>query len=106
MNLNPWISVCSAAKLKREKRYLFRYQQKQCLLLSVANQFFAINNQCPHQGFPLDTGMIDAEALNITCPYHQWSFNLNSGQCMLNSAFLTTYPIEERDGQIWIQIPC
>lgn len=106
MHPNSWLPVCSAPKLKREKRFLFRHQQKQILLLWVGQAFYAIENKCPHQGFPLDTGIIDAEALNITCPYHHWCFDLKTGQSLLNSALLTSYPLEERDGQIWIQIPC
>ncbi|MGE3727808.1 MAG: Rieske (2Fe-2S) protein [Candidatus Sericytochromatia bacterium] len=106
MNLFTWIEVCSVSKLKREKRFLIRHQQKQILLLWLDERIYAIYNQCPHQGFPLDTGMIDAESLNITCPYHHWRFNLKTGHCLDNSALLTTYPSEERDGQIWIQIPC
>lgn len=106
MNTTAWIAVCTTAKLKREKRVLFRHQQLQILLLCVSESFFAIQNKCPHQGYPLDSGFIDPEALNITCPYHHWAFHLKSGKCLQNAAELPHYPIENRDGQIWIQIPC
>jgi nitrite reductase/ring-hydroxylating ferredoxin subunit len=102
--LDHWVSVGPINRLKREKRSIFRFQQKQVLLLWMNEQFFAIDNKCPHQGFPLESGSIDFENFNITCPYHNWSFDLISGKCLFNTACLSAYPLEIREGNLWIQM--
>ncbi len=62
---------------------------------------FAIDNICPHRGAPLHDGqMIDG---NITCPWHQWHFQLEDGVCTnIPRVRVASYPVEVRDGTIWI----
>jgi NAD(P)H-dependent nitrite reductase small subunit len=65
--------------------------------------FFAINNVCPHRGAPLHDGMV-ADGV-VTCPWHQWQFQLDDGVCLnIPKVRITTYPVEVRDGAIWINI--
>ncbi len=62
---------------------------------------FAIDNICPHRGAPLHDGMvIDGQ---VTCPWHQWQFQLNDGVCLnIPKVRVASYPVEVRDGTIWI----
>jgi len=62
---------------------------------------FAIDNICPHRGAPLHDGMIiDGK---VTCPWHQWQFQLDDGVCTnIPKVRIASYPVEVRDGTIWI----
>ena len=41
---------------------------------------FAMRDTCPHRGIPLSCGWFDGNA--VTCKYHGWVFEPESGQCM------------------------
>jgi phenylpropionate dioxygenase-like ring-hydroxylating dioxygenase large terminal subunit len=75
---------------------------------------FAMRDSCPHRGIPLSCGWFDGSA--VTCKYHGWVFEPESGQCMeipsLTSqdsyprrVYATAFPCQERDGYAWVYIP-
>jgi nitrite reductase/ring-hydroxylating ferredoxin subunit len=67
-------------------------------LYNVDGEFFAVLNRCPHLGGPLcegqDIGLVtarvpgeielDPSARFITCPWHNWEFDLRTGQSYWN----------------------
>jgi NAD(P)H-dependent nitrite reductase small subunit len=62
---------------------------------------FAIDNICPHRGAPLHDGFVgDGQ---VTCPWHQWQFQLSDGVCRnIPNIRIPTFAVEVRDGAIWI----
>ena len=64
---------------------------------------FAINNECPHRGAPLHEGFVrDGQ---VTCPWHQWQFQLDDGVCQnIPKVRTPVYAVEVRDGTIWINL--
>ncbi len=64
---------------------------------------FAINDSCPHRGGPLHDGFVKEGV--VTCPWHQWQFQLDDGVCRnIPKVRITTYPVEVREGAIWVNI--
>jgi nitrite reductase/ring-hydroxylating ferredoxin subunit len=72
-------------------------------LFNVDGRIHATDNQCPHQGYPLTRGAIRHGVL--TCDWHGWSFDLEGGGCFVGGCDdLTTFPVEIRDGEIWLDV--
>jgi NAD(P)H-dependent nitrite reductase small subunit len=72
-------------------------------LFRTAEGLFAIDNVCPHRGAPLNDGFVHHGA--VTCPWHQWDFRLSDGACInVPKVRINTYPVEERNGTIWINL--
>ncbi|MCE0522027.1 MAG: nitrite reductase small subunit NirD [Methylacidiphilales bacterium] len=72
-------------------------------LFRSADGLFAIDNICPHRGAPLHDGFV-ADGV-VTCPWHQWQFQLDDGVCRnIPNVRIITYPVEVRDGVIWIDL--
>jgi phenylpropionate dioxygenase-like ring-hydroxylating dioxygenase large terminal subunit len=78
------------------------------------SSLFAMRDSCPHRGIPLSCGWFDGNA--VTCKYHGWVFEPQSGQCMeipsLTSQdsyprriYANAYPCQERDGYAWVYLP-
>ena len=64
---------------------------------------FAIVNVCPHRGGPLHDGFVTDGV--VTCPWHQWQFQLDDGVCRnIPKVRITTYAVEVREGAIWINL--
>ena len=49
---------------------------------NVNGEIRALSGVCPHQGGPLGEGALDGAM--ITCPWHMWEFDSETGQCTLN----------------------
>jgi len=54
----------------------------QIALYNTARGFFASENTCPHRGGPLGEG--DIIGSEIVCPWHFWSFEIETGICFGN----------------------
>ncbi len=49
-------------------------------VFSVDGVLHAISNECGHQGGPLGEGKLEGFA--VTCPWHQWRFDVTTGHCL------------------------
>lgn len=76
----------------------------QVALFREADTVFAIDNVCPHRGAPLYEGFVTDGY--VTCPWHQWQFQLKDGICRnIPKLRIAHYPVEIRDGAIWVDVP-
>jgi nitrite reductase/ring-hydroxylating ferredoxin subunit len=68
----------------------------------VDGAVYALDNRCPHEGNPL----VEGEMLGptLTCAYHGWRFDLETGACLHGDEPLRRYPGEIRDGEIVISV--
>ena len=48
---------------------VFHQSPSQIVLYRVDDQVFAIDNRCPHEGYPLAEGTLD-EQCQLTCNWH------------------------------------
>ena len=65
--------------------------------------FHAVEGTCPHKGGPLADGLVTESC--VTCPLHNWRFDLRTGAEADGRAALRTYEVEDRDGQLWLLLP-
>jgi len=97
-----WFKALSWPRLQREQRCVTLFQGREILLLLHRQQVYALENTCPHQGFPLENGCLDPEAQTLSCPHHLWRFRLSDGQCTKGQARLKTYATQVKNGQVWV----
>lgn len=73
---------------------------------------YALEDRCPHRGIPLSMGKREFPG-TLTCRYHGWTFDLESGVLVAaltdgpdspicGKASVRTYALQERFGLIWI----
>lgn len=93
----------SVTELDGSKPKIVKLGGKQIALFKTENGIVASNNRCPHQGFPLSEGHMSDDCV-LTCNWHNWKFDLKSGETLVGGDKLRRYPVEIRDGSIWIDI--
>ena len=71
---------------------------REIAVFHVGDEFYAIDNACPHQGGPLAEGWLEGNI--VTCPWHAWCFDLRSGTMTLGDlAFVACFEVRvEQDG--------
>ena len=78
--------------------------KKQIFVLQLGGQIFALDNRCPHEGYPLSQGTFDNKSCVLTCNWHNWKFDLKTGKCTLGSDNVKTYPVTLQEGTIQIDV--
>ncbi|APX25275.1 MAG: nitrite reductase (NAD(P)H) small subunit [Rhodobacteraceae bacterium] len=61
-------------------------------------EVFAASNSCPHKGGPLAEGIVHGQ--KVTCPLHNWVFDLNTGEALGEDARIATYPVRIEAGRV------
>lgn len=85
---------CLSVTVKKCTIAIFLYDSK----------IYALDNRCPHMGFPLNQGTVNDGIL--TCHWHYARFNLiNGGTFDQWAGDVTSFPVEIRNGnEVWIDI--
>src|SRR5262249_38975350 len=60
----------------------------------------AIDDRCPHQGYPLSQGSVRDGVL--TCDWHNWKFDLATGGCTFGGEPVRRYPTRVEDGRVYL----
>src|SRR5215213_8714765 len=102
MPRSDFVRAGSLAELKAKGRLVLHGRHSPVLVLYDAERVFALDNRCPHMGFPLDRGSVEDGIL--TCHWHHARFDLASG-CTFDlwADDVPTCPVEVRDGEVWIK---
>lgn len=69
---------------------------------SADDRLYAIENRCPHEGYPLSPSPVEDGVL--TCEWHNWKFELGTGNCIIGGEDVRTFPLEVRNGEVWLDV--
>ncbi len=97
-----WEQATSLDQL-RAGPVVFRSGPRQLALFLAGEETYAIDNRCPHEGYPLAQGTLD-EGCVLTCNWHNWKFNLDDGRCLLGGDHVRRYDTRVEDGQVWVNV--
>src|ERR1051325_5052757 len=99
---DPFTRVASLAELRAAGRLVVAAGGQTILLLADGDAVHAVDNRCPHMGFPLHRGTVDDGIL--TCHWHHARFDLASG-CTFDlwADDVPACPVELRGDEIWIK---
>jgi nitrite reductase/ring-hydroxylating ferredoxin subunit len=66
------------------------------------NGFYAMEDECPHQGASLAKGFCNNEG-EIICPWHHHPFNLKTGKG--RGEYVDVYPLEITEKGVFVLLP-
>jgi nitrite reductase/ring-hydroxylating ferredoxin subunit len=92
----------SLEELKAKGRLVLHGDHRPILVIYDRGRVFALDNRCPHMGFPLERGSVEDGIL--TCHWHHARFDLESG-CTFDlwADDVPKFPVELRDGEVWVK---
>jgi nitrite reductase/ring-hydroxylating ferredoxin subunit len=93
----------SLEDLKAKGRLVVHGAHRPILVIFDRGRVFALDNRCPHMGFPLERGSVEDGIL--TCHWHHARFDLQSG-CTFDLWADDTpiFPVEVRGDEVWVKI--
>ena len=92
----------SLEELRAKGRLVVHGAHRPILVVYDRGTVFALDNRCPHMGFPLDRGSVEDGIL--TCHWHHARFDLESG-CTFDlwADDVPICPVEVRNGEVWVR---
>jgi nitrite reductase/ring-hydroxylating ferredoxin subunit len=77
-----WHPGPRADEVTSEKPFAFEAGGEKIIVVNARGRLRAFRNACGHIGLPLDRGIIDDAEGTITCPWHAYRFDADSGACL------------------------
>jgi nitrite reductase/ring-hydroxylating ferredoxin subunit len=95
--------VASLEELEAKGRLVVGVEGNTVCLLLEGGEVHAVDNRCPHMGFPLHRGSV-ADGI-LTCHWHHARFDLCSGGTFDQWADeLRRFPVEVEDGEVYVDV--
>lgn len=100
MTTETWLDLGPLDDLPEGRPVLRKAGGLRFACVRSGDQAFAIDDRCPHQGYPLSQGSCKDGVL--TCEWHNWKFDLSSGDCTFGGEAVRRYPTKVEDGRVYL----
>ncbi len=102
---DAFIRACTLDELKAKGKMVVSGGRCPLLVIYDEGEVHALDNRCPHLGFPLHRGSVEDGIL--TCHWHHARFDIKSGATFdLWADDVPSAPVELRDGEVWVGREC
>lgn len=100
-----WVEAGSAAELAAHGHAIVHLNDRYLALYHVAGEYYAIDDECSHDGGSLDGAEVDG--LEVVCPRHGARFCLKTGAALSPPAYTAvgTYAVRVEDGRLLVLLP-
>ena len=100
---DAYTPVAQLADLQQSGCLTVRPNGKTIVLFQHNEQVYALDNRCPHMGFPLDRGSVEDGILS--CHWHHARFDVASGGAFdLWADDIDSFPVQLRHGEIYVDL--
>ena len=98
-----WVRIASLATLEEKGHLVAKTGNKQLAVFLQDGNIYACNNRCPHEGYPLSEGHLGSGCI-LTCNWHNWKFDLSTGETLIGGDELTVYDTDLDGDDILVRI--
>ena len=100
---DSWVKVASLSELPAEGLgHSVRAGGLDLALFRWNNRVYAVEDLCPHLGFPLSEGIVQNG--EVICSWHGWHVRLHDGTCRNERDKAKIYACELRGDQIYVKV--
>ena len=99
-----WLEVGRVEEIPRMgARVVERSDGNIAVFRTAADEFFALQDRCPHRGGPLSQGIVHGR--RVACPLHDWKIHLDSGLAVApDEGCAASYPVRVEDGRVYLSL--
>ena len=100
---DKWIRVANLKELPGEGLgHSVKAEGFEIALFLWNNRVYAIEDLCPHLGFPLSEGLMQMG--EVICSWHGWHVRLEDGTCRREREKAKVWECEVREDEIFVKI--
>ncbi|MFT5284976.1 MAG: nitrite reductase/ring-hydroxylating ferredoxin subunit [Planctomycetota bacterium] len=102
-NVDEWTEVALETDVQVGELLTKKIGESQLVLgRSAETGLFALDNRCPHEGYPLASG--DLKNCELTCVWHNWKFKVTDGSCVVGGEGVRSYPVRVVGGAVEVDL--
>lgn len=117
-----WVHVCDVEDLPPDEKTYIEIQETLVCVRNVDGEYYAIQNECAHQGGPLCQGKVQPELVGefvgpgervnehqgdrsvVACPWHGWEYDLQTGKHLgVDDISVTTYEVAVKEDAVYVE---
>ena len=88
---------------KRGARTVRTPRREIAVFRTASDEFFALENRCPHKGGPLSEGIVHGR--KVACPLHNWIIDLENGEATgADKGCARSFPVKLENGRIYLDM--
>lgn len=100
---STWRPAHSLDEIPQGGSRVWRVEGRQIALFRTdAETVYAVDNACPHEGYPLVQGYV--KECVLTCAWHNFKFDLRDGACLKGDEAVASYPTRIREGRVEVEL--
>jgi len=101
MSDEAWVDVAAEAEITPSQPAVLRMGRLQLAVLrNEEGELWAVDNRCPHEGYPLAEGQL--RGCTLTCAWHNFKFDLRDGRCLKGDEAVAVFPVRVVDGRVQV----
>jgi len=98
-----WIFVAKKAEIEQGKAIVSDLGGPKVAVFNVDGVYHVISNECGHQGGPLGEGKL--EGFSVVCPWHQWKFDVTTGNCLsVGGSSVRKYEVAAAGDDLYVRV--
>ncbi|MCB9746194.1 MAG: Rieske (2Fe-2S) protein [Alphaproteobacteria bacterium] len=97
-----WIPAVRLDALPEGRPKLFSLGRHKLVLVKHDGAVYAVDNACPHEGYPLVQGQL--QGCLLTCSWHNYKFDVRDGACVKGEEDVRSYPTRVMDGVVQVDL--
>lgn len=99
-----YIEIAHTKDIPKNGMKLFEVKGEKILIVDVEGKLYAVEDRCPHFGYPLYLGELDGKILK--CGFHYNKFDVTTGEALgpVTHEPLKTFEIKIQDSIISIKL--
>ncbi len=98
----PLVDALASEELAPSRPRVVELEGRRIALVRLGDELHAIDDACPHDGFPLAGGEIQGS--EIRCEKHGGRFDLTTGHCLRGGEDVRRYHTREENGRVLVQV--
>lgn len=99
-----FVKVALTEDIPPDSRKVVEKEGRGIVIFNIGGDFLAVGRNCPHEGGPLDEGILEGRVL--TCPWHGIMFDLGTGESVDDGGYsITRYEVKIENGSILVGDP-
>ena len=96
-----FVAITHSDRILEGKGNSFMCKDRVVAVFRTQGKLYAIDNACTHEDGPLGEGHLEGHTLQ--CPYHDWRFDIRSGECFSQKdRNISCYEVREKEGFVWV----
>jgi nitrite reductase (NADH) small subunit len=117
---NEYTKVAEADEIENGRGIAVEIDGIEVAVFNADGEFYAISNRCSHQHAPLckagekkinadhtwteSRGGVNAEECTVSCPWHLWEWDLETGENEASGQRIATFDVVVRGDDIYVQL--